>query len=335
MAFLFAADSGRWLTLLRIGLGLVIISYAWPLRGDWNYLFGGTGRGLISRQLFEALASSQSPLIPRLGWLVTFCGYFGLSENFALSLAWALLLGAGCFLLVGFFSRPAAILAWFLQLAAAKSGGFLSYGADNFITIGLFYLMIAPLPDRWSLDQLLAHRRAANPDRLGFHRRLLQIHLCFIYLFSGLTKCLGAGWWDGTNIWRSLTMPPFDLLPIGLVASCAPLLPALGISICLLETSYSFLIWPRWSRRIVLCAICLMHAAIGLTMGMYLFALIMIVLNLAAFGPAEGELAEVLNDREARRKGGTLPAWYCPGPGWSNSLDNTRGSGEHGASFKG
>jgi len=29
-----------------------------------------------------------------------------------------------------------------------------------------------------------------------------------------------------------------------------------------------------------------MHAAIGLTMGMYLFALVMIVLNLAAFGVA-------------------------------------------------
>ena len=27
-----------------------------------------------------------------------------------------------------------------------------------------------------------------------------------------------------------------------------------------------------------------MHAAIGLTMGMYLFALVMIILNLAAFG---------------------------------------------------
>jgi len=33
-----------------------------------------------------------------------------------------------------------------------------------------------------------------------------------------------------------------------------------------------------------------MHIAIGLTMGMYLFALIMIVLNLAAFGPDFGSL---------------------------------------------
>jgi hypothetical protein len=30
-----------------------------------------------------------------------------------------------------------------------------------------------------------------------------------------------------------------------------------------------------------------MHIAIGVMMGMYLFALIMLVLNLAAFGPAE------------------------------------------------
>jgi len=33
-----------------------------------------------------------------------------------------------------------------------------------------------------------------------------------------------------------------------------------------------------------------MHIAIGLTMGMYLFALVMIVLNLAAFGVDSGVL---------------------------------------------
>ncbi len=31
-----------------------------------------------------------------------------------------------------------------------------------------------------------------------------------------------------------------------------------------------------------------MHVAIGLTMGMYLFAFVMIVLNVAAFGPGLG-----------------------------------------------
>jgi hypothetical protein len=186
--------------------------------------------------------------------------------------------------LAGLFSRPVALLAWFLQLSAAKSGGLFSYGADNFVTIGLFYLMIAPLPDRWSLDWWRQSHHQENPHRLGFHRRVLQIHLCFIYFFGGLTKCLGAGWWNGSNIWRALTSPPFDYFPMGLLATWSPLLVVLGISVCLIETSYAFLIWPRWSRRVLLYAVCAMHAAVGLLMGMYLFALIMLVLNFAAFG---------------------------------------------------
>lgn len=287
--FLFPADSGHWVSTLRIGLGVEIVFYSWSLRTDWNYLFGGTGKGLISRELFEALLSTQSPLIPRLGWLVSLCHSLGLSESFALSLTWSLLLGAGCSLILGLFSRPAVVIAWFLQLATTKSGGLLSYGVDNFITIGLFYLMIAPLPDRWSLDWRMQARPKVDNHILGFHRRVLQIHLCFIYFFSGLTKCLGAGWWDGSNIWRALTSPSFAVLPMAWVASLNPLLPALGISVCLIEVSYAFLIWPRWSRRAVLYGLCAMHGAIGLAMGMYLFALIMLVLNVAAFGPLESE----------------------------------------------
>ncbi|MEO7725198.1 MAG: hypothetical protein ABIU29_11035 [Chthoniobacterales bacterium] len=107
-----------------------------------------------------------------------------------------------------------------------------------------------------------------------------------IYFFSGLTKCLGAGWWDGSNIWRALTSPSFDILPITLVAAWAPLLPAVGILVWLTEIIYPFLIWPKWSRRTILYGVVALHAAIGLVLGMYLFALIMVVLNLAAFGGA-------------------------------------------------
>ena len=287
--FLFPADSGHWLTILRLGLGLEIILCTWSLRADWNYLFGGPGKGLIGRNLFEALLSTESPFIPRLGWLVSLCRHFGWSESFALSLAWSCLLGAGCFLVLGLFSRSAAIIAWLLQLSASKSGGLLSYGADNLITIGLFYLMVAPLPDRWSLDRLIRPARAKDPHILGFHRRVLQIHLCLIYFFGGVTKCLGSGWWDGSNIWRALTLPPFDVFPPEMIASWRHILPALGISVCLIEASYAFLIWLRWTRLPLLCCVCAMHVAIGLMMGMYLFAVIMLVLNLAAFGAQDSE----------------------------------------------
>ena len=284
LGFFFPAESDRWLTTLRIGLGLVVVFYAWSLRADWNDLYAGMGKGLVGRELFEGLLSIRSPAIPRLGWLVWICQRFGLNEGFALSLAWVSLLLSGCLLLLGLYSRPAAVSAWFLQLAAAKSGGLFSYGVDNFATIGLFYLMLSPLPDRWSLNFRRRSPPRHDPQLLGFFRRALQIHICFIYFFGGLTKCLGVGWWNGENLWRALVSPPFAVLPIQWVASLSPFLPLLGILVCLLETSYPFLIWPNWSRRPVLWAVCAMHAAIGLAMGMYLFALVMLVLNIAAFG---------------------------------------------------
>ncbi len=156
--FLFPADTGRWLFILRVGLGLEILFYTLSLRSDWNLIFGGSGHGLLGRDVADAMAVVQSPLIPRLGWFIFLFQQIGLDESLALSAIWWCLLTLGCFLILGLFSRPAAILTWFLQLACAKSGGLLSYGADNLITIGLFYLMIAPLPDPWSLDSLLRYQ---------------------------------------------------------------------------------------------------------------------------------------------------------------------------------
>jgi hypothetical protein len=283
--FLFPPETDRWLGLLRIGLGLQVLFYALSLRSDWNYLFAEPGGGLIGRALPEALLSTESPLIPRLGWLVMLIARTGFSESTALSIVWWVLLFAGCCLLIGFLSRASAILAWFVHLCAAESGGFVSYGVDNFMTIGLFYLMLSPLPDRYSLDQRWRKLPPKNPHLLGFFRRVLQVHLCLIYFFGGVAKCLGSGWWDGSNLWRALIRPPFNLIAPEILIRLKYLFPVAGIVICLLEISYPVFIWNRKTRGIWLVAICAMHVAIGLTMGMCLFAFIMIVLNIAAFGP--------------------------------------------------
>lgn len=293
--FLFPEESDTWLAVLRVGMGLQVLLYALSLSKDWNYLLAGTGRGLISRNLSEAILSLESPLIPRLGWLVAVGARLGLGEEAILSVAWICLLGASCFLLMGFFCRPAAILAWFLQLSAVKSGDLVSYGMDNLTTIGLFYLMLAPLPDhyslgwRWRGPRALATARPSDggQDRhlLGFFRRVLQIHLCLIYFFGGIAKCLGSGWWDGSNLWRALLRPPFNIIAPEILIKWKHVFPVAGIAICLLELGYAFFIWPKKTRLIWLMGILGMHLAVGLTMGMYLFSLVMIVLNLAAFAP--------------------------------------------------
>ncbi|HEX3247946.1 MAG TPA: HTTM domain-containing protein [Pyrinomonadaceae bacterium] len=285
LEFLFPTRTDKWLAVLRIGLGFQVTFYTLSLRNDWNYLLSGTASGLVTGNLAEALLSLESYFIPRLGWLVGLATHVGLREKIVLSITWICLLAAGCGLFIGVACRFSAILAWFLHLCAAKSGGFISYGVDNFMTIGLFYLMLSPLPDRYSLDWRLRKLRPKDPRLLGFWRRALQLHLCVIYFFSGLTKCLGSGWWDGSNIWRALIRPPFNIIDPEILVRWKYLFPVAGIFICLLEIGYPAFIWNSKTRKIWLIGICAMHAGIGLAMGMYLFAFIMIILNVAAFGP--------------------------------------------------
>lgn len=284
VAFLFQTETDTWLTVLRVGLGLQVILYCLSLRDDWNYLLAGT-TGLVNRNLAEAILSLDTRLAPRLGWLVALGERFGFSEGVMLSFAWFCLLGAGGMLLIGFACRFNAILAWLLQLCAAKSGAFLAYGVDHFMTIGLFYLMLSPLPDLYSADWQLRRLRPKNPQLLGFWQRVLQLHLCVIYFFSGLTKCLGSGWWDGSSVWRALIRPPFNIVDPELLVRWKYLLPVAGICIWALEIGYPFFIWSSRTRMFWLICICALHAGIGLTMGMYLFALVMIILNVAAFAP--------------------------------------------------
>jgi uncharacterized membrane protein YphA (DoxX/SURF4 family) len=280
LEFLFPTETDDWLAILRVGLGVEVMLYSLSLRNDWIYLLSGT-----IRRLAEALLSLDSHFIPRLGWFATLAAQAGVDENRLLFAVWTSLLVSGCGLLIGFVSRVSAIVAWFLHLGAAKSGGFVSYGMDNFMTIGLFYLMLSPLPDRFSLDWRVRTLHPKDPQLLGFWRRVLQLHLCIVYFFSGLTKCVGRGWWDGSSVWRALIRPPFNVIDPEILVRWKYLFPVAGIFICVLEFGYPFFIWSTKTRKIWLSGVCAMHVAIAVTMGMYLFSLVMIVLNVAAFGP--------------------------------------------------
>ncbi len=280
---LFPRESAQWLTFLRIGLGLQLIFFAGSLKGDWLFLFG-SNNGSLNRQLAEAILAGETSFTPRLGWLVAVGSHIGLAEAATLSLVWVSLIAIGVCLLIGLFCRPCAVLAWFLHLSTVRSGLLFSYGADSFMTIALFYLMIAPLPDSGALDRRLWPRSPAPPERLGFHRRLLQFHLCIIYFFSGVSKAVSRGWWNGDNMWRVLTRAPFDLIPVDLVIQFRHLLPVVGSAVCILESSYPIFIWPRRTRPIWFAGILALHLGIGMAMGLYLFASIMLILNLAGFG---------------------------------------------------
>jgi hypothetical protein len=283
--FLLAPQSTIWLAVLRIGLGLQVLFYAISLRPDWIELLARENQGLIRRDLTEAMLSAESPFIPRAGWIVETGQRLHLSEQTVLWLLWGTISLAAVLLILGLFCRTTSIVTWILFVCTAKSTQLLSYGVDNFTIIGLFYLAISPLPDAWSIDARWRGRLLRSTSLQGLHRRVLQLHICIIYFFSGVAKCAGPDWWNGTSLWRALTRAPFDVVPPDILIRLGFLLPVLGIVVCVMEVTYPVLIWPRKTRLIWFLGVLGLHAGIGLTMGMSLFAWIMIVLNMAAFGP--------------------------------------------------
>jgi hypothetical protein len=121
LEFLFPPETDRWVAVLRIGLGLQVTIYALFLKSDWHYLFANTGKGLVSRELGEAITSFDSPLIPKLGWLVALGGYAHIGEDAVLSIAWACLLCMG--LLAFSLARPQSPRGFFTS-AQLKAVGY-------------------------------------------------------------------------------------------------------------------------------------------------------------------------------------------------------------------
>jgi hypothetical protein len=281
---LFAPETTRWVSSLRIGVAVTLLIYAITLRVELPMFHSFGPAGLSGRELSEVVARFESPVIPILDWVLTPAQRLGLSAATTINLLWLTLLLSDLALLFGFFSRPAAIACWLLHLMFAKSGALFAYGVENFITIGLFYLMLAPLPDELSFDRLVRTRvPPPSPALSGFFRHALQLHLCFIYFFGGLTKAIGSGWWNGLSLWRALTRPPFNIIPPAVIADARPLLPVLGIAVWVIELAFPIFIWPKQTRALWLGLIISLHVGIALAMGMYLFACVAIVLNVAGF----------------------------------------------------
>src|SRR5207248_2278213 len=105
-------------------------------------------------------------------------------------------------------TRFASIAAW-LTHTLFMFQQTTSYGVDCFAQIFLFYLVWMPAGAAFSLDRL-AGRVSGDPSiaaRISI--RVLQLHLCVAYFFSGFEKAMGEQWWNGDAIWRSLMLPQY------------------------------------------------------------------------------------------------------------------------------
>jgi hypothetical protein len=263
----------------RIGVALVLLAQTWMLSDGVLALFGS--KGLIQWTISEPISA---PWLPRLGALAPLVQRFGLSADecvYALTMVYALSLVG---LLLGWRTRLSAFVAWLTHTTLINSGGMFAYGVEIFAHLSLAYCVIMPVGSAFSLD-VRAGRESEEPSALAtLSLRVLQLHLCLVYLSTGVEKALGEQWQSGEALWKALMQPLYGQFDFAWLAS-VPLLTKLATwSTLVIEIGYPLFVWPQKTRLLWVVLTLGLHLGIGLFMGLWLFSGIMAVLTFSVFG---------------------------------------------------
>ena len=317
--FFTAPVSADFLSAYRIGtaaMGLLVIAMIGPSLLD---IYGAEGfiQWVVSNELFRIVT------LPSLVQLSEPLERVGISPDALVLGAFALYAACLVCMMLGWRTRLTAGGAWLMHLLICNTSIIFGYGVETFLHIGLFYCFVMPSAERWSLDVRAGrtgHARVSANARIA--QRVVQIHLCIVYVNSGLAKALGAEWWNGEAIWRALMQPDFRQFDFSWLASFPAVTLLLGWSVLLIECGYPVMMFHRRLRPYGVAAIIGLHAGIAVFMGLWMFAMMMIITNIVAFGWAFAEAvykprpsAAVLPSSPDVRRPSSTQAQVCPSGG--------------------
>lgn len=280
-AFFLRPAGSKPLAMFRIVFGAFACIEFLSLRANWLDLLGNEGvvEWIVSKELFAVEG------VPHIYDLAALLKPWGVHEDQTVFLVAYSYLFALLALTFGCRTRIAAFSAWLLHVTIWNTGALHGYGVESFTRVALFYCIFMPVSVWWSLDAR-PDRRACESDSwaAALSYRVLQLHLCIVYLMSGIAKVQGEQWHNGEAMWRVLSQPEYAQFDMFWTADFPWLLQLLGWSTLFVELGYAVLIWPPRTRPFMLCAIVGMHVGIAVLMGLWGFGAVMIILNLAAFG---------------------------------------------------
>jgi hypothetical protein len=195
-------------------------------------------------------------------------------------------------LVVGLWSRVTSVLAFIIAVSYCHRLTGSLYGLDQINVFIAMYLMLGPCGAVWSVDRWLATRRGgavALPIQPSIGAnvgiRLLQLHMCVIYLFGGIGKMRGEWWWDGSAVWLAVGNYEYQSLDMTWLGHWPWMIALLTHVTVFWETFYCFFVWPKLTRPICLALAVAVHGGIALFLGMPTFGIAMIIGNLAFVPP--------------------------------------------------
>jgi hypothetical protein len=194
-------------------------------------------------------------------------------------------------LTLGLFSRVVSVLAFLATLSYMGRVPGALFGLDRTNVMLAMYLMVgncgaAYSLDRWRLRRKVGHDVPVEKSvGVNIAIRLIQVHMCIIYLFAGMAKLMGPAWWDGTAMWLAIANLEYQSLDLTWMVEWPRLVNFMTHLTIFWEVYYCALVWPRLTRPVVLLLAIPLHLGIAICLGMVTFGVIMLVGNLAFVAP--------------------------------------------------
>jgi len=141
---------------------------------------------------------------------------------------------------------------------------------------------LGPAGELWSIDALRRRRHRIWAWEAGLILRVMRLHLCAVYLSSGIEKALAQEWWNGEAFWRALAHEDrFWVVPY--VLAMPWLLKLMGWWTLTVEIGYTpMTAWPR-TRWLWLAQVAMLHLGIAIFLNLWLFSAAMILFNAVVF----------------------------------------------------
>jgi len=301
------------LGLLRILTGLTACAFQLTFAWDLVRLFGP--QGMLPVDVVRQFSGSQVVAFSYLSYVRT------PGELWAVQLAGTVIL---ILFTVGLWTRVTSILALIVTLAYIYRAPMLTGPFEPVLTMLLVYLCIGPAGRALSVDHWLRLRKgldAAKPARdpagQGVDRcfsatiaiRLIQIHVCVIYLMMAISKLAEPGetWWQGDAVWWLLAKPESRLVDLTWLAWHPYVINAWSHLILLSELIFPLLVFNRLARPLVLTLATLVWVSLAVITGMIPFCWTMILAGLAFIPASTLRVTLGCDGRGERVAGGELP----------------------------
>ena len=294
----------RSLGLFRIGLGLALLADL-------------AGRAPVFRALYGQDGVFPLHLVDRVnpGWSRLFFAYLLDDSAPALAAAALLTVASAAALALGWRTRAATFLSWFLLVSLQTRNPLATSYEDQVLRALLFFSIFLPLGARYSLD---ARRGRAGDDAPVVSGASLALLVQFgaIYFFSALLKT-GEAWQDGSAVAYTLgqhyvTRPMADWA-LGF-PSFLSLLTRLTF---VWEIAVGFLLLaPIWNgplRTLAVLSIWAFHLGLAAFLKLGLFPWVMILGSVALLPPWLWQQAARVWPRLAAppRRARRTPAWLA------------------------